>query len=101
MRRILSRARSAQRDGGVHGRTGARRALDAQAAAERLDAVAEAAQAAASLRTGAADAVVGDRERRGVERALDADLDLAAIGVLGDVGERFRGDEVERDLLRL
>ena len=41
------------------------RALDAQAAVERLDAVGEAAQARAAGGIGAADAVVGDHDARG------------------------------------
>ena len=47
---------------------------------------------------GAADAVVGDLDGQPAVRARDVDRRPGGVGVLGDVGERFGGDEVGRRL---
>ena len=61
------------------GRAVARRARDLQAPVERLDAVDEAAQAAAEGRVGATDAVVGDLDARVAVVAPDADAGPAGL----------------------
>ena len=77
------------------------RARDAQPAVERLDAVGQAAQPAAARVVGAADAVVGDLDRRAVAVAPHAHVGARRVGVLRDVRQRLAGDEVGRELDRL
>ena len=78
------------------------RALDAQAAVERLDAVGEAAQARAARGIGAADAVVGDHDAaRGARTSVHADGRALGLGVLGDVRDRLGDDVVDGRLDRL
>jgi hypothetical protein len=64
-----------------------------QAPVERLDAVGQAAQAAAERLVGAADAVVGDIDPQLPALAPDVDRGGRRPRVLGDVGERLGGDE--------
>ena len=82
----------------MHGGAAARRAAHAQLALERLDAVGEAAQARAARVVGSADAVVGDLDARRRPRSPEPDAGVRRARVLGDVGERLRGDEVDRQL---
>src|SRR4051812_12887590 len=70
-----------------HPRPGARRAFDAEPAAERLDAVGEPSQTRAQPLVGAADAIVEDLDDDRVIRVGDADGDRSRVGVLRDVRE--------------
>ena len=69
------------------------RAVDREAAAERLDAVGEAAQARPLGGIGAADPVVRDGHDRTAVLARDADVHLGRLRVLDHVRERL-GDHV-------
>ncbi len=60
---------------------------------ERLDPLAQPAQAAAGV-VGAAGAIVDDRDRQGLLSSTSRHLRFAVRGVLGDVGERLGDDEV-------
>ncbi len=70
-------------------------AVHVECAAERLDAVAQAGQAAAGVLACAADAIVGDLELEGVSRRGGAYADRRGVGVFLSVGERL-GEYVVR-----
>ena len=69
-------------------------ALDAKRPAERVDAVGQAPQPGAPGLVRAAGAVVGDLHDRAPIGALHPDAHGRRAGVLGDVGQRLRHDEV-------
>ena len=85
---------------GPHERALARCALDPQLAVQRLDAVAQAAEAGAAIGVGATDAVVRDLDLDSAVGALDAHRGRVGAGMLDDVGERL-GDGVVRRRLDL
>ena len=103
-RLIAAAAPRAQQTGqlGADRRALARRARDDEPAAERLDAVGEAAQPGAAALVGAADAVVDDLDRARWP-SLRSTRTRASRGlrVLGHVGQRLADDEVGRGLDRL
>ena len=93
---LLSPFDACQRQRDLHRdrRAAARRRLDLDLTVERVDAVAQAVQAAADG-VGAADPVVADLAGAGSRaRATGAPRRPARLRVLGDVGERLGGDEV-------
>ncbi len=90
-----------QRDLGDDAGAAARRALDAEPAVERGEAVGEAAQARAACRVGDADAVVGDLDRDRPVRRREPHHDRRGAGVLDDVRDRLGDDVVGRGLDRL
>src|SRR3954447_7346618 len=72
---------AAERDLGPDARAGLGRALDAEAALERLDAVGEPAQARAARGVRAADPVVDHLDARDAVAPADAHLDRRGVGV--------------------
>src|SRR5215204_1302246 len=87
------RARVAVREPRPHAGAAPGLALQLQLAAEGRHTVREAPQAGAGLRVGAADAVVGDLDRRPARVGVDADGHARRLAVLARVCERLR-DEV-------
>jgi hypothetical protein len=73
---------SLARNLGLDARAVVVRAVDAQAAVERLDAVGEAAQPRAAGRICTANAVVGDRDARGMARQRTLTVALSAWACL-------------------
>jgi hypothetical protein len=88
-RRRLRRARDLRPDRGA----AAGWAGDVEASVERFDAVEQAAQSGAGVRAGAADAVVGDLDRRCPVLPVGANVEAPRSRVLGRVRERL-GDDV-------
>src|SRR3954451_3196022 len=64
-------------------------AVHVECAAERLDAVAQAGEAAAGVLARTPDAIVGDLEVEGVSRRGDAHADRRGLGVFLSVGEHL------------
>ena len=73
-------------------------ALDTELPAERLDAIAETAQARSSTRVGAAHAVVGDLDDEQAGLAMRVDPGPRRARVLRDVRQRLSAHEVRRRL---
>ena len=86
--------RDLDRDGGP----AARRGLDLERAVERVDAVAQPAQAGAGGRVRPAHPVVAHLDAEPVVLEREFDRRGAGPRVLGDVGERLGGDEVRARL---
>src|ERR1700733_12734826 len=86
--------------GEQHGQYGAGpgRAVHGHAAAYRLHPVAQAGQARAATRVGAAGPVVADLEGQRAVGLLDEDVHGGRVRVLGGVGEGLGGDVVGGDL---
>src|SRR5581483_7621533 len=74
------------------------RARDAERAAQRLDPVGQPDQAGPALRLRAAAPIVLDLHDQRSVLAARAQTDVRRLGVLHDVRERLRDDEVRRDL---
>jgi hypothetical protein len=72
--------------------------VDLEAAADRRDAVAQAAQAGTRRGVGTADTVVGDLHEDLPAVASHADCRMRRLRIPGDVGERLGNDEVGRGL---
>src|SRR5829696_257277 len=89
---------AAERDLGPDARAGVGRALDAEPALERLDAVDEPAQARPARGVRAADTVVDHLHARDGVAAPDSHLDRRRLRVLGDVGQRLCDDVVRSRL---
>jgi len=89
-----------QRNRGHHACAAAGRALDEEAAVERLDAVAEPAQAGALRVVGAAHPVIRHLDDDSVAGNADPYGDRPRFRVLRDVRERFRDDVEDRHLDR-
>ena len=74
--------------------------LDTEVAVQRLDAIAQTTQARATLRVGAADAVVGDLHDQLPVRARDLDAGAGRVRVLVDVRYRLADQVIRGDLDR-
>jgi hypothetical protein len=70
---------------------------DAEAATERLDAVRQAAEAAAALGIGATHAVVDDFDHQFAVPTPDNDAGRRRVGMLADVRQALADDVVRRD----
>jgi TRAP-type C4-dicarboxylate transport system substrate-binding protein len=103
VREIPSRlsARAGARQLGGHARATSGRAVDIELAADRLDSIGEPAQSRTPTDHRPADAVVGDLHAQPVSVLGNRDDHARGTGVLDDVRERLRADEIGRgrDLL--
>ena len=76
-------------------------AVDADRAAQSLDAVGQAGQAGTARGIGSADSVVADRQQQAAVARGERNLDARGLRMLHRVGQRLGRDVVRRDLDRL